>query len=105
VKEKGLSGLNETEEKKEEETEEKKEPTLPRPPGLEEPFPGEHPFAGVGEGSDPSRRTGESKSVSGTKIRGFSSGLDAAVDEVFLNNKRIDMEQLEKDWIAFSKRG
>ena len=105
MKEKGLSGLEETEESKEEKAEEteKKEPTLPRPPGLEESFPGEHPLAGAGEEGDPSRRTGESKSVSGSKIRGFSSGLDAAVDEVFLKNRRIDMAQLEKDWIAWSK--
>jgi hypothetical protein len=107
VKEKGLSGLEEQEETTEEKSEEteKEESTLPRPPGLKEPFPGEHPLAGAEPDSDPSRRTGESKSVSGPKIRGFSSGLDAAVDEVFLKNKRIDMEQLEKDWIEFSKRG
>ncbi len=29
--------------------------------------------------------------------------LDSAVDEVFFKNRKIDIKQLEKDWIAWSK--
>ena len=47
-------------------------------------------------------RKGESKTVSGPKITGIKSGLDAAVDQAFT---KIDMAQLEKDWIEFSKKG
>ena len=41
-----------------------------------------------------------SKSVVGKKITGVRSALDNAVDEAF---KGIDWDQLQKDWIAFSK--
>jgi len=109
VKEKGLEGLNRPPvAPPEEEPElEAAAPTLPRPPGLEKPFPGEHPLAGAGDlpnGSDstkPKRRS-ETKSVAGPQFRGVRGGLDAAVDEAF---KGIDIEQLEKDWIKFSKGG
>ena len=47
-------------------------------------------------------RKGESKTVAGPKITGIRSGLDAAVDQAF---SKIDMAQLQKDWIEFSKRG
>ena len=73
------------------------EPTLKRLPGLELPFPGEHPEAGR-------RRdlaAGERRTVADQpKITGIGSALDAAVDETF---KGIDLDQLEKDWIEFSK--
>ena len=82
----------------------KNEPTLPRPPGLEQPFPGEHPLAGAGEPAGgeakSERRNGETKTVAGPQFRGIRGGLDAAVDQAF---KGIDMAQLEKDWIEFSK--
>jgi len=108
VKEQGLEGLEETPPAPAEETAEtetKEKPTLPRPPGLEEPFPGEHPLAGVGadpENPEADQRSGETKTVAGPQIRGIQSGLDAAVDQAF---KGIDLDQLEKDWIEFSKRG
>jgi len=119
VKEGGLEGLNPTPKKEdptrkegvpgldEAEATVKADPTLPRPPGLEKPFPGEHPLAGAGEpadgrksAKDGGQRTGETKTVAGPQFRGIRGGLDAAVDEAF---KGIDMEQLEKDWIEFSK--
>ena len=79
-------------------------PSEPRPPGLEKPFPGEHPLAGAGEpaggGAMTERRRGETKTVSGPQFKGIRGGLDAAVVEAF---KGIDLEQLEKDWIEFSK--
>lgn len=108
VKEQGLAGLNRPPPEPEAPPEpEVKAPTLPRPLGLEEPFPGEHPLAGAGD--DPTvksgkdgRRKGESKSVTGPKITGIRSGLDAAVDQAF---KGIDLKDLEKDWIEFSKKG
>ncbi|MHC4939876.1 MAG: hypothetical protein ACYTHK_12975 [Planctomycetota bacterium] len=107
VKDKGLEGLELPEPKPEEpKPEEKAEPTLPRPPGLEKPFPGEHPLAGAGGDEERSdRRSGETKTSAGPKIRGVRSGLDAAVEEVFFDKRRVDLEQLEKDWITFSKRG
>ena len=79
----------------------KEEARLPRLPGLEAPFPGEHPEAGVGP--DPkAKRTGETKSVAGPRITGTRSALDAAVDQVF---GKIDIDQLEKDWVEWSKKG
>ncbi|MHC4954150.1 MAG: gluzincin family metallopeptidase [Planctomycetota bacterium] len=118
VKEKGLEGLNERppdadagDETSEEGTgakEEEEAPSLPRPPGLEKPFPDEHPLAGAGEAPDAAgpeggagRRSGETKTVAGPQFKGIRGGLDAAVDEAF---KGIDMAQLEKDWLEFSKR-
>jgi len=86
---------------------EKQDPGLPRLPGLEQPFPGEHPDAGAGQpGGDASGAPGsgskERRTVAGPVIRG-DNALDAAVDEVFLNNRKIDIEQLEKDWVEWSK--
>ncbi|MCZ6572222.1 MAG: hypothetical protein O7C98_03525 [Planctomycetota bacterium] len=72
---------------------------VPVPPGLEGPFPGENPAAGINP--DIARSGGDtSKSVVGKKITGVKSALDNAVDEAF---RGIDWVQLEKDWIAFSK--
>ena len=74
---------------------------------MEKPFPGEHPLAGAGDlpekagGTKPTRR-GETKTVAGRQFTGVRGGLDAAVDEAF---KGIDIAQLEKDWIKFSKGG
>lgn len=100
----------------------KAKPGLPRLPGLEGDFPGEHPDAGAGEpaggqavprggGSDARPTTGggegpgpeERRTVAQPKVRDRKSALDAAVDEVFLKNRQIDIKQLEKDWIAWSK--
>jgi len=109
VKDKGLEGLNPEPAQPTPVPEEaaptvKAKPTLPRPPGLENPFPGEHPLAGAGEsvggGAKTERRSGETKTVSGPQFKGIRGGLDAAVVEAF---KGIDLEQLEKDWIEFSK--
>ena len=111
VKEKGLEGLNEPPVvPPETETEEEKQaestvPSLPRPPGLEKPFPGEHPLAGAGdapevEGGEKPTRRGETKTVAGPQFKGIRGGLDAAIDQAF---KGIDLDQLEKDWIKFSK--
>ena len=72
-------------------------PGLPRLPGLEQPFPGEPPEAGA---VDDGRGTGETRSVAGPRITGVRSALDAAVDDAF---KGIDLTELEKDWIEFSK--
>jgi len=71
---------------------------LPRLPGLEAPFPGENPLAGAG--AEDRKATGETKTVAGPQITGVGSALDAAVDEAF---RGIDYEQLQKDWIEFSK--
>ena len=74
---------------------------LPRLPGLEKPFPGENPEAGKGKAPNTgSKETGETKSVAGPKITGVKSALDAAVDQAF---SKIDIDQLEKDWIEWSK--
>jgi len=83
------------------------------PPGLEQPFPGEHPEAGSSENTGPGGAVkpesagasgdGERRTVAGTRIRDSGSALDAAVDEVFLNNKNIDIKELEKDWVEWSK--
>jgi len=105
VKEKGLEGLREPlpPQPEPEPDPEEKGPTLPRPKGLEAPFPGEHPLAGAGadpDAEDSDRRSGETKTVAGPQITGIKSGLDAAVDQAFK-----DIEELEKDWIEFTKRG
>jgi len=72
-------------------------PTLKRLPGLELPFPGEHPEAG----RSADLAAGERRTVAdGPKITGIGSALDAAVDEAF---KGIDLDQLEKDWVEYSK--
>jgi hypothetical protein len=124
VKENALEGLDppadgekegdeEGEELEEGESEESEEsdasPGLPRLPGLEGDFPGEHPDAGAGEpaggsgdGSGGGPRGGR-RTVAQPKIDSRTSALDAAVDEVFLKNRNIDIKQLEKDWVAWSK--
>jgi hypothetical protein len=82
------------------------------PPGLETPFPGENPEAGGSGVTDPGGATkppagagapGERRTVSGPVIHDAGSALNAAVDEVFLNNKAIDIKELEKDWVEWSK--
>ena len=75
---------------------------LPRLPGLEKPFPGENPEAGKGIDPNAPRGGKETKSVAGPKITGVKSALDAAVDQTFFSPK-IDLKQLEKDWVAWSK--
>jgi hypothetical protein len=72
---------------------------LPRLPGLEKPFPGEHPEAGAAEDPSTAGRP-ETKTVAGPKITGVRSALDAAVDQAF---GKIDIDQLEKDWVEWSK--
>jgi len=104
VKEKGLEGLNEPEPEPEPAGGDAEPPSLPRLPGLEKPFPGEHPEAGAGEPEDGSgRTTAERRTVAGPRITGNRSALDAAIDDVFLNNRNIDIKELEKDWIEWSK--
>lgn len=84
---------------------------LPAPPGLEQPFPGENPEAGASEGTDPGGAvsspaggaSGERRTVSGPRIVDEDSALDAAVDEVFFKNRGIDIKELEKDWVEWSK--
>jgi len=82
------------------------------PPGLEQPFPGENPEAGGSEATDPGGAAkppagagapGGRRTVSGPVINDARSALDAAADEVFLNNKLIDIKELEKDWVEWSK--
>jgi len=75
---------------------------LPRLPGLEQPFPGEHPEAGTApdEGAPPPT---ERRTIAGPSITGTESALDAAVDEVFLKNRNIDIKELERDWVEWSK--
>ena len=115
VKEQGLEGLNEEEPPPDPLPEEHEEaapstpptpPGLPRLPGLEQPFPGEHPLAGAGTPSGEAggeSDTGGGRTVAGPVIRDARSALDAAVDEVFLKNPRIDIKELEKDWVEWSK--
>jgi len=109
VQEGGIEGLNEPPPlpPEEEPVPEPTDPTvkgdgLPRLPGLEKPFPGEHPEAGPvpeeGAAPPPERRT-----VAGPAITGTKSALDAAVDEVFLKNRNIDIAELERDWVEWSK--
>jgi len=100
VKEKGLEGLNRRPPPRPEPDPEPKGGTdapLPGLPGLDGPFPGEHPDAGAAEPEDGGS---SGRTVAGPQITGVRSALDAAVDEAF---KGIDLEQLEKDWIEFSK--
>ena len=115
VKEKAFEGLDpkpepKPGEKKEGKEEKKAEPEkqepkppvgLPRLPGLEKPFPGENPEAGKGVDPNANRNTGETKTVAGPKITGVKSALDAAVDQAILS--KIDIKQLEKDWVEWSK--
>jgi hypothetical protein len=84
---------------------------LPAPRGLEQPFPGENPEAGAAEGSA-SGGSGESASgaapgdrrtSAGPRIVSEDTALDAAVDEVFFQNRVIDIKELEKDWVEWSK--
>jgi hypothetical protein len=77
----------------------------PAPPGLEQPFPGEHPEAGASAGGsgNESKPSQESRTSAGPKIVSEESALDAAVDEVFLKNRGIDIKELEKDWVEWSK--
>ncbi|MHC4548773.1 MAG: hypothetical protein ACYTEZ_08335 [Planctomycetota bacterium] len=125
VKEGGIEGLNDPPPEKKDGEGEKKEPEeepaaeegeaepeasdpgLPRLPGLEQPFPGEHPDAGAGDrpGEDkkPKEADGARRTVAGRAITGNKSALDAAVDEIFLDNRNIDIKQLEKDWVEWSK--
>ena len=83
---------------------------LPAPSGLEQPFPGENPEAGAAEGTAPAGgesaaggAAGERRTVSGPRIVSEDTALDAAVDEVFLENRNIDIKELEKDWVEWSK--
>jgi hypothetical protein len=99
VKENALEGLQDPPPIEPVEPEKEPEPTLPRLPGLEQPFPGEHPLAGAGTDLDSDGKV-TGRTVAKPKITGVKSALDAAVDEAF---KGIDYEQLEKDWIEFTK--
>ncbi len=113
VKEKGLYGLEDPpeEEKKEKEKEgegfgeaagpAEPESKLTKVPGIDKPFPGEHPGAGAAPEPEKIDTTTETKTVAGPQITGIKSGLDAAVADVF---GKIDLEQLEKHWIEFIKR-
>ena len=75
-------------------------PPMSDVPGLETPFPGEHPQrAPEPKSNEPD--TSETKTVAGPKITDIKSGLDAAVDSAF---SRIDLAQLEKDWLEFIKK-
>jgi len=82
---------------------EPKQSALPPIPGLDTPFPGEHPEAGTppelprGDSATETRTTAGGRSFRGGSV---DAALDAAVDEAF---QGIDLEQLEKDWIEFSK--
>jgi hypothetical protein len=96
-------------------------PGLPRLPGLEGDFPGEHPDAGAGapagggpgagnpgtpgtaDGGGGGPAPAERRTVARPKVDDRRSALDAAVDEVFFKNRQIDIKQLEKDWIDWSK--
>jgi hypothetical protein len=73
---------------------------LPSIPGLDLPFPGEHPGAGAPSAPEPDADKGETKTVAGPQVRDEGSALDAGVDHAF---QGIDLAQLEKDWIEFSK--
>ena len=112
-------GAKDTDAPELEEGEQKPEakPGLPRVPGLEGDFPGEHPDAGAGEpvgggagsgaggsGSGGGQGPGKGRrTVAGPRVDDRRTALDAAVDEVFLKNRKIDIKQLEKDWVAWSK--
>jgi hypothetical protein len=111
VKEQGLAGLNRPPPKPDEgggEGVEGETPAdeavpgskLPRLPGLERPFPGEHPLAGAGEPEGLAEGNGERRTVAGPRITSVRTALDAAVDHSF---QGIDLKKLEKHWIEFSK--
>jgi hypothetical protein len=103
VKDEGLYGLEgQPTTPRPEEEEPAGAPEGPTVPGLEQPFPGENPLEGTGEGlpATDSRAPGETKTVAGPEIKDVRSALDAAVDEAF---RGIDLSELEKDWIEFSK--
>ncbi|MDH3592056.1 MAG: hypothetical protein OER88_09265, partial [Planctomycetota bacterium] len=102
----GADGMDPLDPEADAATEEKDEAAeitgLPGLPGLDGPFPGEKPQTGAAP--DPNAKPSESgRTVSGPRISGTKSALDAAADEVFLKNRGIDIKQLEKDWIEFSK--
>jgi len=71
---------------------------LPPIPGLDAPFPGERPHTGASSGA--TGASGDTRTVAGPQITDVRSALDAAVDHAFAG---IDLDQLEKDWIEFSK--
>jgi len=84
---------------------------LPAPPGLEQPFPGENPEAGAGGGPAPAGGDGsppgsapppERRTVAGPQLSDEESALNAAVEEVFFN-RNIDIRELERDWVEWSK--
>ncbi len=115
VQDEGLGGMNETPpgsapgdsgfgglDGDDEEAAAAPKPTLPSLPGLDGGFPGERPELGAGAVPEAKAKS-SGRTVAGPVITGTQSALDVAVDEVFLNNRLIDIEQLEKDWIAFSK--
>ena len=102
VKENALEGLP-PEPQPDAEKDKPAKPGLPRLPGLERPFPGENPEAGASGAGGNASGGGGGRTTAGPRITGTKSALDAAVDRVFLKNRKIDIDQLEKDWIAFSK--
>jgi hypothetical protein len=73
---------------------------LPPLPGLEEPFPGEHPEAGAVSDAEKSVDAPERRTDAGPQITNEKGALDAAVDEAL---KGIDIKELEKDWVEWSK--
>ncbi|MGQ0614513.1 MAG: hypothetical protein ACT4PV_12330 [Planctomycetaceae bacterium] len=79
---------------------EKPKSKLPAIPGLDAPFPGEHPEAGVPASPNASGTEGETRTVAEGGFRDTSGALNVAVDQAF---RGIDLDQLEKDWIEFSK--
>jgi hypothetical protein len=104
VKERAFEGLDEAPDEAPDAAEEPPADEAPgkaRLPGLEEPFPDEHPDAGVPGGKSGPRGSGHT--FSGPRMTDADTALDAAVDEVFFKNRGIDIDQLEKDWIEFMK--
>ncbi len=79
---------------------EKPKSKLPAIPGLDAPFPGEHPEAGAPPTPGTPGADGETRTVAGGEFRDARGALDVAVDQAF---RGIDLDQLEKDWIEFSK--
>jgi len=68
-------------------------------PGLEVPFPGEHAAAGAPKRLESA--AGETETSAGPgKITSVQDALESGVDKAF---EGIDLAQLEKDWIEFSK--
>jgi hypothetical protein len=108
VKEKGLYGLEDLDDKEkegegtgEDAVPAEPESGLTKVPGIEKPFPGEHPAAGAAPEPEKVDTTTETKTVAGPQIKGIKSGLDKAVKDVF---GKLDLSQLEKDWIEFIKK-